>query len=260
MEKTLQESVALAMDCDELAILPHLPYLLQDFYELGSSPPDIAMIARENAPARPAGPAGLRALELGCGKGAVIAEVCASFGCEGLGVDAVPEFIEFARAKARERGLTNCRFMLGDARKEINSLRGYDLIILASVGPVFGDYLQTAQALTPALAPDGVIIIDDGYIDDDSPSAHPLALKRSELERQVRAAGMTIACEYRWDADEAAEGYLRELAWIEARCRELAERHPRDASLFEAYLDKQRREYQALSNDIVCAAFALKRR
>lgn len=260
MDKSLQESVAIAMDCDELSILPYLPYLLQDFYELGSSPPDIAMIARENAPARAAGSAGLRALELGCGKGAVIAEVCAALGCEGLGVDAVPEFIDFARAKARERGLTNCRFALGDAREAIKALRDYDLIILASIGPVFGDYLQTARALTPALAPDGLIVIDDGYIDDDSPADHPPLLRRSELERQLREAGMAIIREYRWDADEAAEGYDRELGWIEARCRELIERHPRDARLFEDYLDKQRREYEALSNDIVCAAFVLRRR
>ena len=39
--KTLDESIARAMDCDELELVHYLPYILQDFIEMGSSAEDI---------------------------------------------------------------------------------------------------------------------------------------------------------------------------------------------------------------------------
>jgi len=65
--KTLEESIALAMDCKDTDLIPFLPYILQDFWELGSSAESIVQIILEN---REAG-RDLEVLDLGCGKGAV---------------------------------------------------------------------------------------------------------------------------------------------------------------------------------------------
>lgn len=44
--KTLEETIAQAMDCQDKSILPFLPYILQDFWEIGSSANSILKIVK----------------------------------------------------------------------------------------------------------------------------------------------------------------------------------------------------------------------
>src|SRR6516162_2174801 len=57
---------------------------------------------------------GLRVLDLGCGDGTT-ALPAARLGVEVLGVDIAQNLVESGNRRAREQGLTNCRFMEGDA-------------------------------------------------------------------------------------------------------------------------------------------------
>src|SRR5215468_716315 len=52
---------------------------------------------------------GLRVLDLGCGDGTT-ALPAARLGAEVLGVDIVQNLVEAGNRRAREQGLTNCRF------------------------------------------------------------------------------------------------------------------------------------------------------
>ena len=256
--KTLEESVAQAMDGGPgTGIVPFLPYILQDAWEIGTSAEIVTGLLRRHMGdrARP------RALDLGCGKGAVAVKLAKDLGCRCLGIDAIGEFVEFARAKAREFGVERlCRFETGDIRERIKTLGRFDVIVLGAIGPVFGDCFATLATLSPHLRKGGTIVVDDGYFPDDSPHARPLIMKRGEMLRQIAAAGMRLAEEVIFGHDEMAEMDEAMFRDLEKRCRELMALHPEKKELFEDYVRRQVEENDVLENKVVCAVMALKKR
>lgn len=162
---SLEESVVTAMDGADKGLFPFLPYILQDLEEIGSDPEMILEIVKKHFSDYP----DIRVLDLGCGKGAVSLKLCAALGCRCLGIDAVKEFIERAVRRAEEMNISHlCEFIQGDIREEVHSLRNFDVIILGSIGPVLGDYRTTLESLKKCLSTKGKIIIDDGFISDES--------------------------------------------------------------------------------------------
>src|SRR5215204_2561046 len=57
---------------------------------------------------------GLKVLDLGCGDGTT-AVPAAKLGADVLGVDIARNLVEAGNKRAKEQGLTNCRFQEGDA-------------------------------------------------------------------------------------------------------------------------------------------------
>ncbi len=252
--KTVEETVAQAMDCRNPEILPYLPYILQDFWEIGSSARIIADIIVKDYEI--CGESEI--LDLGCGKGAVSITLAKNLGGRCLGIDAISEFIDFARDKAIRDGVGDlCRFICGDARQLLVDLGVFDIIILASVGQILGPYQESLRLLRKHLKPGGLILLDDGYIEDKSSSSHPQVLGRKKLFDQIRQAGLTVRREYRHNSEESSGQHDEEYEWIVRRCGELGERYPEKKELFDGYVDIQRQEYAVLENDLVCAAFVL---
>src|SRR3954454_17501313 len=72
---------------------------------------------------------GLRFLDLGCGDGTT-ALPAARLGAEVLGVDIAQNLVEAGNRRAREQGLTNCRFQEGDA-SNLHELKAdtFDLVV-----------------------------------------------------------------------------------------------------------------------------------
>ena len=123
---TLAESIARAMDCDDTGLVAFLPYILQDFFEIGSSAESILEIVRENTTNHRE----LKVLDLGCGKGAVLLKIAETLGCRCRGIDGIPEFVTEAARRAKEKGLKHCSFTAGDLREEIKYLEKQDVAIL----------------------------------------------------------------------------------------------------------------------------------
>ncbi len=253
---SLEDCVARAMDGSDGRIVPFLPYILQDAWEIGTDPETVAGLVRRRARDR----ARLRVLDLGCGKGAVTVRLAADFGCRCLGIDAVREFVAFAEAKAAEAGVARlCRFEVADIRERTVELGRFDVIVLGAIGPVFGDYRATLGTLAPHMAEGGLVIVDDGYLPDDRAEVHPRVLKRGEMLRQIAAAGMRIVEEVPFASDaikRANETMFRDL---ERRCAELAGAHPEMKDVFEGYVRRQVEENGFLENDVVCAVLAIGR-
>jgi len=67
MDKDTAQKLAQSLTADSADIIPFLPYLLQDLWELGSSGSEMADLLRRHVSITP----GFTALDLGCGKGAV---------------------------------------------------------------------------------------------------------------------------------------------------------------------------------------------
>jgi SAM-dependent methyltransferase len=254
--KTLDESVALAMDGESTEIVPFLPYILQDFYELGSSAESILEIVRTNTTHH----GDLKILDLGCGKGAVSHKLSESLGCSCLGIDAVPEFIEDARAIARKARKGNCFFLCADIRKEVTRIGIFDVIILGAIGPVFGNYYETMEVLKNNLGEKGIIVLDDGYVAEESGFHHESVGTRAQLINELEKAGMRILREYMDEADSHGEEYGKQFSDIARRCHELELLHPGKKGIFEAYIARQKEEYANLEHDILCSTMVIGRK
>jgi SAM-dependent methyltransferase len=106
---------------------------------------------------------GMRVLDVPCGDGRIALELGA-FGCEVVGVDMVPRFVEAGREAAATRGIEHVRLDVGDVREPPGSERGtFDAVIC--VWGSFGYFddagnLAQARAAADALRTGGRYLID----------------------------------------------------------------------------------------------------
>lgn len=252
--KSLEKSVVASLDGTDNELYPYLPYILQDLWEIGSDPaPLIQLINKHSINA-----ADLKVLDLGCGKGAVSIQAAKSLGCSCYGIDAVPEFIEYARGKAEEYQVGHlCKFVQGDIREEVKHLHGYDAIILGSIGPVLGDFYLTLTSLSNCINNNGLLIIDEGYIDNNSPFEHPGIQKKGEILQQIKMAGMQLIDEKILPPEKIKQSNEDILGRIQSRCRELMEKHPAKKDLFLGYIKKQKEENAVLENEVICSTVVI---
>ena len=253
--KTLEESIATAMDWrEDVAIIPFLPYILQDFWEMGT-PAEVVIdfVETWRAASQQHTPS---LLDLGCGKGAVSVKLAAALQYNCYGIDGIPGFIEMAKEKAKEYGVDAlCRFEAGDIREKINEPGTFDVIVLGAIGAVFGDYYATLTTLSEHLNPDGIVIINDAYIDETSDFQYPSLLNRRELLRQTEQAGMELIDE---NTDFPTD-YAIEFEKLKKRCEELMTEYPEQAALFEKYIQTQLYEYDALENKMICSMMVFRK-
>jgi len=252
--KSVEENIAHAMDCTDTSLVPFLPYILQDFVEMGSSAASIVEIVKNHTRDHPQ----LDILDVGCGKGAVAIALADELNCTCCGIDAVPEFIDTANTEAGEKGMADrCVFICGDVREIIHHFGHYNVIVLGSVGPIWGDYFETLIVLKSRLNPEGLIILDDGYLEDEPSVEQESAIKKSALLGQIERAGMILLQEYRGQSVSNSQQFEIELAHIQKRCTELGIQYPAQKQLFDGYIKKQKQEYDHLENDIICATLVL---
>lgn len=253
---SVEESVMASLDGEDAELYPFMPYLLQDLWEIGASPEVMRqLITKHRLQERGVS----RILDLGCGKGAISVPLASEFGFQVHGIDALPDFIEEARYWAEHYNVSPlCRFEVGDVRKRITQLREYDLAILGSIGPVFGPVEATVMQVSGALKPGGYILLDDGYLPDDSPGRDPIYDTRSEALRQIQRTGVEIVEEHIIERDMIEEADADIYQAIEQRAHELIAQHPAQRHLFEAYLHRQAEENERLETEIICVTWVLK--
>ena len=253
---SLEESVIRAMDGSDPDLVPYLPYILQDSWEIGTDAETVIRLISRHFPETDT----LQVLDLGCGKGAISVQVAKALKCICHGIDGIPEFIDEANSKALEYGVSErCRFETGDIRQEINRLPQYDVIILGAIGPLLGNYFQTLTTLKDCLRSGGAIIIDDAYIEDHHDFLHPLVLKRSDMLNQIREASMTLVEESLFDGDKVAANNDPLMDSLVVRCKELAQKYPTKKELFLNYIKQQQEESRILEEEVVCTVMLLKR-
>jgi cyclopropane fatty-acyl-phospholipid synthase-like methyltransferase len=245
--ESLQASVVMSMDGSDKELFPFIPYILQDLWEIGADTEVIIRLIKNHFTEFTC----LKILDLGCGKGAVSVKIAKELGCFCHGIDAIPEFIEFARQKAIEfKADKLCLFENDDIREKVNDLRDYDIVILGAIGPVFGDYFTTLTTVKKCLSKKGVVIIDDGYIEDNSDFTHSSMLKKSVLLKQLEDAGMKIIATDILPGDSIKESDDFIFENLKRRCIELMEQFPDKRHLFIDYIRKQEIENHVLENKV----------
>jgi len=253
---TLEESVVRAMDGSDSDLFPYLPYILQDLWEIGTDPSTVIRFIQKNFDSFQ----NLKVLDLGSGKGAVSVRVAAELKCHCLGVDAIPEFILFSKQKAIEFVVDHlCQFEVGDIRQISALLPPYNVIVLGAIGPVLGNHFETLTKLSPCLAPNGLIIVDDAYCSENYVGRDSNVLTKSAILQQTSDAGMILVDEEIVESGIFAETDDFILCCIKKRCLELVEVFPRKTKLFLSYISNQERETHALQNNLICSTMAIRK-
>lgn len=250
--KTLDESIAMSMDCQTIELIPFLPYILQDFHEIGSHAESINNIIKDQKRHDK-----IDILDLGCGKGAILNFLAQQHNSNCLGIDAMASFIDYANDYKTRNRITNSSFIVGDARNTEIIPGLYDFIIMGSIGPIFENYTIAFQKLRKLLKDDGIVILDEGYMEDGK--NHDVTLNKKELYSQIEKAGMLILKEYTGAEVCIQDEFDGQLENIKKRCKELIEKYPDKESIFIEYIHEQEREYSNLESDITCSTMIIKK-
>ena len=147
-EPTFEELLAWSLDA-EPELLEFLPGLFQDLEELGVRVEDVSRVLAGSSISREH-----RALDLGCGKGAVAIALAEKFGCSVRGIDGMPAFVEHARVRAGSLGVGDrCQFECADVQDEVRQSRGYDLVCLNAFGGALGRLDEAVGLLRDCVVP-----------------------------------------------------------------------------------------------------------
>ena len=263
MTRETEEKLAASLTAETTELIPFLPYLLQDFWELGSDPGAMVKLIKEYAGISE----NTKVLDLGCGKGAVSVRIAKELGIKVKGVDLTPAFTDFAAQKAREYGVSElCGFSVGDINDAVKTERGYDIVILGAVGNVMGSPAETLDKLKAVIKTGGYILIDEAYLPDNVEQENirynnyefltekqwAALFKESGLElvKTIFASDLEV-----FENLDSAAG----MAAITARANELIEKHPDKKAMFEGYIRSQQNEYDDLDNSLVAVIWILKK-
>jgi SAM-dependent methyltransferase len=142
----------------------------------------IAATMRESGAALVAGlgiTPGLKVLDLGCGDGTT-ALPSARLGADVLGVDIAGNLVEAGNRRAREEGLTNCRFQEGDATNLAGLAdRSFDLVV-SIFGAMFAPTpFDVAKAMVRVTRPGGRIVMGNWIPGDPTLVAQILKISAS---------------------------------------------------------------------------------
>ncbi len=252
MMNGLEEKLAASLTAKTTELIPHLPYLLQDLWELGSNPEEILELVRRNVAAGTK----LRILDLACGKGAVSIKLAKELGCHVKGIDILPDFIDYAKQKVLEFGVLDlCSFTIEDINLSVSKERDYDIVILGAAGEVLGSPDITIQKLKNTIRPAGFIIIDDCYRREGMTSNYLSYEQWLDIFEKVGVKLIEAKCS---SEDELADINDKNNTFIINRANELKKQYPEKAPIFDSYINSQLAECDELENKVVTVTWMLK--
>jgi ubiquinone/menaquinone biosynthesis C-methylase UbiE len=109
---------------------------------------------------------GLKVLDLGCGDGTTALPE-AKLGADVLGVDIAKNLIEAGNKRAKDEGLTNCRFQEGDA-SNLHELKDHTFDLVESIfGAMFAPKpFEVAKEMVRVAKPGGRIVMGNRIPND----------------------------------------------------------------------------------------------
>jgi 2-polyprenyl-3-methyl-5-hydroxy-6-metoxy-1,4-benzoquinol methylase len=239
-------------------LIPFIPYLLQDLFELGSWPEIIIEILdslhlNENT----------KVLDLACGKGAVSINIAKQLGFECKGIDLFKPFIETANVKVSEAGVHSlCNFEVTDINNAVEKERDYDVVILASAESLLGEINEAIGFLRKCIRRGGFIIYDGAYLNENSSIANPdysIIKKYKKTLIQLTSHGDEIIREVIVPSEETMNINNTYTDAIRIRANELALIHPDKKKLFLSYVEKQEEECSIIEKDITGCVWCIKK-
>lgn len=250
---TTEETLARSLTAESTLLIMHLPYLLQDLWELGSDPAEIETLLRTHADITPKS----KILDLACGKGAVSIRLAKAFGCKVKGVDLLDGFLRVAREKAAENKVKRlCVFECADANDAVMREKGYDVVVFGAAGDVLGAPGQMLANLKKVLKKGGYAVLDDAYATTPEMAYRTLLEWHTEFEQ----AGFDIVDQGLVNLDRLAAINAENQRLITKRADELKRAFPDKANLFQGYIESQQAECDDLAGALQGVTWLLKAR
>jgi ubiquinone/menaquinone biosynthesis C-methylase UbiE len=252
-----EEKLARSLTAETTELLPFLPYLLQDLWELGSSPKDMIALIKKNLTISK----DTKILDLACGKGAVSIQLAQELKVDVYGYDIIPEFIEYARKKAKELQVDPlCHFETRDVNEAVTTEKNYDCVIFGAAGNVLGSPKETLMKLISTIKPNGFILMDEAYLPDgfDSSSVKYQCdyMTHKQWLDLFQELGLKLLEEQR---DFEEHDYEFDNKAIQKRAHELIQKHPEKRMIFEGYVKSQLNECDDLENSIIGVTWMLQK-
>lgn len=244
-------------------IVPFIPELLADLWALGVPPGVVVDLVRPlDLP-----PQTTRVLDLGCGKGAISITLARKLGFRTEGVDFFPPFIEEARKRAEELGLSGiCRFIEGDIREVVKKGGDYDLTTLIWVGGVLGSPRESMGKIRQMVHAGGYMVYADGYLRDDARvdssdvhTAHGTRMTYGEIVQELISQGDTIVREAIVPEDQTRSLYADYIDSLRKGTEKIALKHPEHVRALEDHVAEQEKMCRALESAVVPAVWLLKK-
>jgi len=257
MIRETEEKLALSLTAETTELLPFLPYLLQDLWELGSSPKDMIKLIKKHLPVSE----DTKILDLACGKGAVSVRIAQNLNVNVYGFDLIPDFIEYANQKAKELNVNSlCHFMIGDVNEIVNTEKNYDCVIFGAAGNILGNPQETLSKLLKTIRPKGYILIDDAYLPEGLSNKEIKYknyeyLTREKWMRLFKDSGLELVEEipdiegYDFDSDNKA---------ITLRANALITQYPEKRAILEGYINSQANECDDSRNALTAVTWMLR--
>ena len=256
MTKETQEKLASSLTAETTELIPFLPYLLQDFWELGSDPDAIVEVVKNHIPLSK----NTKILDLACGKGAVSVKLAQKLGVKVKGVDLLTDFLDYAKEKAQEYNVSDlCEFAHGDINEAVKTEKGYDCVVFIATGDLLGEPTETLNKLKSTVGPGGYIITGADYLPDGGKQEdvkHSASNFYTEAQWAdfIDEAGLKLLEIFTEDELDSDTG----MTFITARANELIEKHPNKKAMFEKYVKSQQDEYLDLKDNLNCVGLILK--
>ncbi len=239
-----QEKLAQSLSANDIRLIRHLPFLLQDLDELGASPQDVEILIRRHVfHQKP-----LNILELACGKGIVAMHLAKSFGAKIEAYDLMQAFVDEAVKKAKQERLSHLvYFAQGDVNRLVKEKSGFDVVVFAAAGDILGTQEETLRKLRQTIRSKGYLIIDDAFAIKESEGPY---LSKQQWTNLCEANGFELI-----EAIEITQSKLEILKAeqqpkIEKRARMLKNRFPEDSTLLDNYVKNQQDEWDLLEHDV----------
>lgn len=240
----VDERLAQSLSAETTELIPFLPYLLQDLWELGSSPKDISNLISKHINVNK----NTRILDLACGKGAVSIHLAHVFGCYVKGIDIMPEFIHDAKSKSKDHHVDHlCDFMVEDINRSIEVEKEYDIVIFGAVGQVLGNQANTLKKLNHVVKHKGYVLLDDGYAKEQTSETY---LTKNQWREIIEASGYHLIDELTVNESDFSEILNHQMDCISNRAKELKSGYPSQSHLFDQYIKSQLAECDDLLNDV----------
>ncbi|MBN2695557.1 methyltransferase domain-containing protein [bacterium] len=236
-------------DLKEIALTNFIPRIFSNIWELGSDP-DIAIeILIRNG----CNPFIKTALDLGCGKGAILIQLARKFGITGLGVDLISEFVDEARKYARRYGVSSkLRFEVEDILRTVTLSSDYDLVTYSFDSEALGDLKKTLQMLSSTIKAGGYILLDIVYSPKNETQIED-TITEEELELQIDESSLLLIDKQVWSREKIKEVNHKSNQLIFRQIELLAEEYPENRALFEQYTIDLVKECRVTEETLLCS-------
>ena len=193
---------------------------------------------------------GMKQLDLACGKGEMLCRWAQKYDIEGVGVDISPVFLDAAKKRAAELGVSaKIEFAQGDAGEYRATEGSYEIVSCIGASWIGNGLAGTLELMKPALKPGGLLLMGEPFWLETPPDA---AYKKMGVGKNdfvsldktldrfesagLRLVEMVLADVCGWDRYEAPQ-------WMAVDDHLLSNPDDPEASSLREWIDNNRRAY-----------------